>query len=72
MTGEQRRRLVVVWVSEDVCSGDARAAFCKSADLAIHPKDLSKLPQLLKRTLRENLVLYEQFLATLGALYDRG
>lgn len=60
MTGEARRALTVVLVSESVCTGDPMQAWRESVDLVVHTEDLdSRLPALIEGVRAERVRFLE-------------
>jgi len=63
-----RRNTHAIFVSPNVASHDATAAFAKSVDLTIHPNDLPHFSDALKRSVAETEQIYRVFRETQRAL----
>lgn len=56
-----RRRIFVVFISGDMKSGDANAAFLMGANTVVNKKDINRLPAILKEEMAEYERLYRVF-----------
>lgn len=56
-----RRRIFVVFISGDMKSGDANAAFLMGANTVVNKKDIKRLPAILKGEMTEYERLYRVF-----------
>ena len=56
-----RRKIFVVFISGDMKSGDANAAFLMGANTVLNKKDLKRLPAILKEEMDEYERLYRVF-----------
>ena len=56
-----RRKIFVVFISGDMKSGDANAAFLMGANTVVNKKDLNRLPAILKEEMDEYERLYRVF-----------
>lgn len=63
LPGRRRRDLFVLTVVEDCRTGDRFAAWCKSANLVVHPDDLKSLPALLAERKADDDAFYERYRA---------
>jgi CheY-like chemotaxis protein len=57
----ERRKLILVQLSDTVRTGDSHAAFVNNVNAVLHPADVLQLPQLLERTMRDLNELYKNF-----------
>lgn len=57
----ERRRLIFVLISKNARTGDAHAAFLENANLVINTADVSGLPLVLERNVRDLNELYRDF-----------
>lgn len=57
-SGEDRRRLLVVWLGQGMPSGDPLVAFSKSVDLVLDQGEIEKLPALLTQARMERERVY--------------
>lgn len=62
----ERRRVLLVQMSESARTGDAHAAFAAGANLVVNTKDVRELPLTLQRNLRDLNELYRDFNKALG------
>ena len=56
-----RRKIFVVFISGDMKSGDANAAFLMGANMVVNKKDIKRLPAILKGEMAEYERLYRVF-----------
>jgi predicted Zn finger-like uncharacterized protein len=61
-----RRRVYLVYLTEDCRTLDPLSAFLENYNLIVNPKDLPHLPQALERSLRDYNELYRHFNTALG------
>lgn len=61
-----RRRVYLVYLSEEGRTLDQLAAFLENVNLIVNPADLTHLPQALERSLRDYNELYRHFNNALG------
>ncbi|HEX8557394.1 MAG TPA: zinc-ribbon domain-containing protein [Pyrinomonadaceae bacterium] len=66
MRTSERRRLVVVMLSNTARTGDAHAAFLAGANLVVSMKEVAELPRALERNMRDLNELYRDFNKALG------
>jgi CheY-like chemotaxis protein len=63
-----RRNTHAIFLSPNVATHDAAAAFAKSADLTIHPNDLPHFSDALRRSVADREQIYRVFRETQRAL----
>jgi predicted Zn finger-like uncharacterized protein len=66
MRTAERRRVVVVMLSDAVRTGDAHAAFLAGVNLVVQNKDAPELPRYLERNIHDLNDLYRDFNKALG------
>jgi predicted Zn finger-like uncharacterized protein len=66
MRTAERRRVVLVMLSEAARTGDAHAAFLVGANLVVHLRDAAELPRHLERNIHDLNDLYRDFNKALG------
>lgn len=62
----ERRRMIVVHLSDKARTEDAHAAFLTNVNLIVNMNDLQELPSALERTRRDLNALYKDFKIALG------
>lgn len=62
----QRRRLFFVQMHDSARTADTHAAFLKNVNLVLNPTEMSSLPDVLERVMREHNDLYHDFNHALG------
>ncbi|UCF72229.1 MAG: zinc-ribbon domain-containing protein [Deltaproteobacteria bacterium] len=63
-----RRKVFLVLLSNEFKTMDNMMAFSKSANLVVHPDDLSNLPLILKKAISDNEKFYKVLMDTLKEL----
>jgi predicted Zn finger-like uncharacterized protein len=66
MRTAERRRVVVVMLSDTARTADAHAAFLAGVNLVVHAKDAAELPRYLERNIHDLNDLYRDFNKALG------
>ena len=66
MRNSERRRLVFVLLTNTARTGDAHAAFLAGANLIVQMKEVSDLPRVLEKNIRDLNELYRDFNRALG------
>lgn len=66
MRNSERRRLVVVLLTNTARTGDAHAAFLAGANLVVQMKEVAELPRTLEKNIRDLNELYRDFNRALG------
>jgi CheY-like chemotaxis protein len=62
----ERRRIVFVMLSNTARTADAHAAFLAGANLVVSMKEVSELPRVLEKNIRDLNELYRDFNKALG------
>jgi CheY-like chemotaxis protein len=66
MRTSERRRLVLVLLTNTARTGDAHAAFLAGANLVVQMKEVAELPRALEKNIRDLNELYRDFNRALG------
>ncbi|HEX8335819.1 MAG TPA: zinc-ribbon domain-containing protein [Pyrinomonadaceae bacterium] len=66
MRTSERRRLVLVLLTNTARTADAHAAFLAGANLVVHMKEVAELPRALEKNIRDLNELYRDFNRALG------
>jgi predicted Zn finger-like uncharacterized protein len=66
MRNSERRRLILVLLTNTARTGDAHAAFLAGANLIVQMKEVADLPRVLEKNIRDLNELYRDFNRALG------